>query len=648
MESLTLSHQDLCEKLFSVEYDKRNIPFLITYVSSKYPDLNEKMMQMVEEKLKHVFFRIFKCKLAAVFYSKDSFDKKNFTWLQESVTIDFNKRHSSGGRPPVVNFEEGSTSTKRRKIELLADTYSEEELKLAFYKKLRDSGKGNLVKIIEDLLENKRSNQITFSEEESLALIEDAKLSLWQYDTIRRRTKEKNADIFISYKNLGEARQYCYPPSTSIAITEKGAKIKLQALLNHTCMRLLQVPTVSSEILETDAEVSLIMTSKWGCDGASDHSQYKQKFSDGSMADSSIFMISMVPLTLEIQDENILQKIWSNPQSGSARYCRVISFEYAKETDDKTRFEVNQIQSEIDELLPTVLEIDGTRIIVLHQMHLTMLDGKVVTAITATPSNASCAICKATPKEMNDMQKLSKKSLVVENFKYGLSSLHAWIRCMECILHIAYRLEYKTWSARTDAKKESMTRAKERIQKEFRERVGLLVDYPRQGSGNSNDGNTARRFFRDPKLTSQITGVDIELIGRFAIILQTLACGIKIDSVKFKQYAKETVHIYLRSYDWFYMPSSVHKILIHGAEIIENFSLIPIGLLSEESQESRNKDVKHYRKFNTRKCNRIATNTDLIHKLLLSSDPYISSLRHKKKNTKLQIDQAAKDMLIDE
>jgi len=96
------------------------------------------------------------------------------------------------------------------------------------------------------------------------------------------------------------------------------------------------------------------------------------------------------------------------------------------------------------------------------------------------------------------------------------------------------------------------------------------------------------------------------------------------------------------------MPASVHKILYHGDEIIDNFALIPIGLLSEESQESRNKDLKHYRKFNTRKCSRIAMNIDLIHKLLISSDPYISSLRYKMKNTKLEIDKAAKNMLIQE
>ena len=52
----------------------------------------------------------------------------------------------------------------------------------------------------------------------------------------------------------------------------------------------------------------------------------------------------------------------------------------------------------------------------------------------------------------------------------------------------------------------------------------LLVDIPRPGSGNTNNGNSAKRFFQEPNLAAL--------------------------------------------YPWFYMPSSVHKILIHGVDII--------------------------------------------------------------------------------
>lgn len=55
--------------------------------------------------------------------------------------------------------------------------------------------------------------------------------------------------------------------------------------------------------------------------------------------------------------------------------------------------------------------------------------------------------------------------------------------------------------------------------------------------------------------------------------------------------------------------------------------LIPIGQLSEEAQEARNKESRRYREQFTRKTSRIDTNTDLLHILLISSDPLISSYR---------------------
>ena len=63
------------------------------------------------------------------------------------------------------------------------------------------------------------------------------------------------------------------------------------------------------------------------------------------------------------------------------------------------------------------------------------------------------------------------------------------------------------------------------------------------------------------------------------------------------------------------MSSSVHKILIHGADII-NHVLFPIGMMSEEAQESRNKDLKNFRGEHTRKNLGKNTMEDLIYSLL--------------------------------
>ena len=94
------------------------------------------------------------------------------------------------------------------------------------------------------------------------------------------------------------------------------------------------------------------------------------------------------------------------------------------------------------------------------------------------------------------------------------------------------------------------------------------------------------------------------------------------------------------------MPVTVHKILWHGDDVIEHFGITPIGVLTEEAQESRNKDFKRFREYNTRKCSRIVTNLDLLHKLLISSDPYISSMRQTLKKAKLIMNEKAIDLLV--
>lgn len=70
-----------------------------------------------------------------------------------------------------------------------------------------------------------------------------------------------------------------------------------------------------------------------------------------------------------------------------------------------------------------------------------------------------------------------------------------------------------------------MKQRKTHIQNQFRERSGLLVDIPKPGFGTSNDGNTARRIFKNHKISAEITGVDENLVVRFHIILQCLSSG---------------------------------------------------------------------------------------------------------------------------
>jgi len=120
--------------------------------------------------------------------------------------------------------------------------------------------------------------------------------------------------------------------------------------------------------------------------------------------------------------------------------------------------------------------------------------------------------------------------------------------------------------------------------------------------------------------------------------LRTISSGYDIDLVKFEKYCTETANLYNKLYSWFYMPVTVHKILYHGPKIIKSF-LLPIGQLSKEAMEARNKHFRH-RKQHTRKISRVSTNEDLLHVLLVSSDPFITSrmIEKSRKNNSLPFD----------
>ena len=54
---------------------------------------------------------------------------------------------------------------------------------------------------------------------------------------------------------------------------------------------------------------------------------------------------------------------------------------------------------------------------------------------------------------------IAKRPLGPDAYKYGLFSLHSWIRCFECLIHIAHRIAFKTWQARCAEKKSCSSRA---------------------------------------------------------------------------------------------------------------------------------------------------------------------------------------------
>jgi hypothetical protein len=70
--------------------------------------------------------------------------------------------------------------------------------------------------------------------------------------------------------------------------------------------------------------------------------------------------------------------------------------------------------------------------------------------------------------------------------------------------------------------------------------------------------------------------------------------GFEMNIEELNKYSKDMVKLFVKECLWFYMPGNVHKILVHGAAIISG-GILPIGQLSEEVQEPRNKVLRYCR-----------------------------------------------------
>ena len=119
------------------------------------------------------------------------------------------------------------------------------------------------------------------------------------------------------------------------------------------------------------------------------------------------------------------------------------------------------------------------------------------------------------------------------------------------------------------------------------------------------------------------TGIDKRLIERLHNILIVVSCGHNVNYDNFLHYCGDTAKFYVELYPWYYMPPSVHKLLIHGPVLTKN-SVSPIGQFSEEVLESSHKILKFYRREHSRKISREKTNKDIFLRLLLHSDPLLT------------------------
>lgn len=339
--------------------------------------------------------------------------------------------------------------------------------------KLRKAGKTDASNVLKDITNSpKRAKKFlsaikTLNDDQprqlspldALCMFTEAGLTRAQYERIR----ETNKSFFPCYSVLQKAKKDCYPVPEAYTVTATCAEVKLQELMDHTASRIILHIKEPLQFLNEEEKQSLILISKWGCDG-SQQMQFKMKFDNDIDSDANIFQSSVVPLQLICKFNKRI--IWQNPTPSSPRYCRPIRIRFIQETSDLTNEEIHYIKAQIASL--SVTKFENTSI--QHKLLFTMVDGKVCNAATHTRSTMRCYICNATSSEFNDLSK--KRMSQKENLSFGLSLLHARIRFFESMLHVAYKLPIKKWNVRlTSEEKKIVEERKKTFKKNSEENL---------------------------------------------------------------------------------------------------------------------------------------------------------------------------------
>lgn len=160
----------------------------------------------------------------------------------------------------------------------------------------------------------------------------------------------------------------------------------------------------------------------------------------------------------------------------------------------------------------------------------------------------------------------------------------------------------------------------------FNNNSGRNVHKPKSnGSGSTNDGNTARRAFSNPELFASITNVNIEFLKHLQVILIAISCNFELSVENLKSFCYRTAEIYFQYYEWYPMSATLHKILAHSSQIVQA-SIVPLGCAGESASEARNKFYKKDRIEHARKDSREHNISDVFNRAMDSSDPFLSSI----------------------
>lgn len=173
---------------------------------------------------------------------------------------------------PKKNFAKSSKKSKNRRASELIAKYSLEELEYAIQKLKRGC---------------RKEEENCLTPPKALALCLDLDLSERKYNVLRNTINDLHPNCFPSLYTLRMLKQNLVP---TINASETSAEVDVETIMCKTVEGILDQCDIPQGLN------TLQLIGKWGMDGSSGHSRFKQTFCNVENSDEFMFVIAFVPI----------------------------------------------------------------------------------------------------------------------------------------------------------------------------------------------------------------------------------------------------------------------------------------------------------------------------------------------------------------
>ena len=218
-----------------------------------------------------------------------------------------------------------------------------------------------------------------------------------------------------------------------------------------------------------------------------------------------------------------------------------------------------------------------------------------------------------------ERQGLTTAPLLEDDTVFSVSPLHCIMRTFDFVKLLLYHLKSETfhWSSSSlqlgKRPFQRFEKAQDKVRKTVKAKTGLPLDQadPTGQGGNANKGDLCKKLLVDHRelmvsLVPHRFQADLrELMCRLWVILFVYNSKRKVKTDVFKDFCITTYKSIFNGFNnkdrWINVSPTVHSLLAHSPELIENNDCCGLGNFSESGLENNNKYLRFYRRNLARK-----------------------------------------------